>query len=150
MTIRPAVPDDVPEIALLGEQFHREAAVADIAEFVTGDFEKTLHHLIESEDGILLIADEDGEVAGMAGGLCFPFYFNHSHRTGQEFFWFVRKGLRNGIGAKLLTALESEARANGCQSWAMIALANARADTMDRFYVSRGYRPTERGYIKRL
>jgi GNAT superfamily N-acetyltransferase len=148
--IRDATLDDVPTIAALGELFHAEAGWSDIAEYVPADCEKTLAMLVNSDDGILIVAEDEGAIIGMAGGLAHPFYFNHAHKTGMEFFWWVKPGRRNGLGAQLLDAMESQANAKGCQSWAMIALDKVNPELTGRFYRMRGYRASEHSWIKRL
>jgi GNAT superfamily N-acetyltransferase len=147
--IRHATVEDVPTIALLGHRFHEEAGWGDIADYVPADCEKALTHLVESDDGILIVADEGG-IVGMAGGLCHPLYFNHAHKSGQEMFWWVDPRSRNGVGAQMLDALEAEAKAKGCKSWAMIALAKVKPELMGRVYQRRGYRASENTWIKRL
>jgi len=146
--IRPARLDDLPVIAALGEAFHEEAGWSDIAEYVPEDCEVSLRHMVES--GILLVADRDGEIVGMAGGLTFPLYFNFAHRTGQEFFWYMKPGLRDGTGRRLLDALEDAARDAGCQSWIMIALDKVNPEATGRYYRHRGYRASEHSWIRRL
>lgn len=148
--IRPATPADVPEIARLGELFHAEAGWGDIAEYSQPDTEKTLTHLVNDENGILLVAERDGEIVGMCGGLAHPVYFNHGHKSGQELFWWMKPDLRDGTGKDLLDAMEDQAKAIGCQSWAMIALDKVRPELMGRIYQRRGYRASEHSYIKRL
>jgi GNAT superfamily N-acetyltransferase len=148
--IRRACLHDVSEIARLGELFHAEAGWADICEYNRGDVEKTLAALIESQDGILLVAERDGQIVGMCGGLASPIYFNHAHKGGQELFWWMKPGLRDGTGRLLLDAMEAEAKAIGCSSWAMIALDKVNPELTGRLYRRRGYRASEHSYIKRL
>lgn len=148
--IRDATLDDVPTIAALGELFHAEAGWEDIAEYAPADCEKTLAMLVNGDDGILIVAEDEGEIIGMAGGLAHPFYFNHAHKTGMEFFWWVKPGRRNGLGVQLLDAMESQARALGCLSWSMIALDKVNPELTGRFYRKRGYRASEHSWIKRL
>jgi GNAT superfamily N-acetyltransferase len=148
--IRNATPEDIPEIARLGELFHAEAGWADICEYSIDDTQKTLGHLVSDESGILLVAERDGEIVGMAGGLAHPIYFNHSHKSGQELFWWMKPGLRDGTGRLLLEAMENAARDIGCTSWAMIALDKVQPEITGRIYRRRGYRASEHSYIKRL
>lgn len=148
--IRTATHDDVPAIAALGRKFHGEAGWADIADYVKKDCEASLHGMIDNPDAILLVAEDEGEIAGMAGGVTFPLYFNASHRTGQELFFYIVPGLRNGMGRKLLATLETEARALGCQSWIMIALEKIRPEATGRLYRREGYRAAEHSWIRRL
>lgn len=148
--IRDASLHDVPEIARLGELFHAEAGWADVCDYSREDTEKTLAHMVESDDGILLVAESDGEIVGMCGGLAHPVYFNHSHKSGQELFWWMKPGLRDGTGRLLLETMEARARAIGCSSWAMIALDKVQPELTGRIYKRRGYRASEHSYIKRL
>jgi GNAT superfamily N-acetyltransferase len=147
--IRPATLEDVAEVARLGKLFHAEAGWGDICEYSLEDTEKTLRFLVEDDNGILLVADT-GEIVGMCGGLAHPVYFNHAHKSGQELFWWVKPGLRDGTGRLLLEAMEDEARRIGCVSWSMIALDKVNPELTGRLYRRRGYRASEHSYIKRL
>lgn len=147
--IRYATLDDVATIARLGEQFHAEAAWSDIVDYRVEDCEASLRAMIESDDGIVLVVDT-GEIIGMAGGIATSTYFNQTHRTGQELFWWMHPSHRHGWGAKLLNALEDAARAAGCHSWGMICLDKVNPEAMGRLYRRRGYRASEHSYIKVL
>ncbi len=148
--IRPATPDDIPTIAEMGREFHEAAGWGDIADYDLDSITTMLGGMIDSPDMILLAAEQDGEVVGMAGGAMCPLYFNHAHRIGQELFYWVNPGSRNGIGKQLLDQLEATARAAGCQSWVMVALDKVNPEATGRLYRMRGYRPAERNWIRRL
>ena len=147
--IRHATPEDLPAIAEMGERFHTEAGWADIAGYSRGDCQASLKAMIEGA-GVVLVAENEGRIVGIAGGVYFPLYFNHGHKSGQELFLYVEPGLRDGTGAKLLTALEEAAREAGCQSWLMIALDHVAPEATGRLYKRRGYRPAEHSWIRRL
>lgn len=148
--IRPATLEDVPAIAEMGERFHAEAGWADVAGYSVGDCAKSLIQMIETELGIVLVAEDGGRIVGIAGGLVFPLYFNGAHKTGQELFLYVEPGRRDGTGARLLQALEDEARLAGCESWIMIALDKVSPEATGRLYQRRGYRAAEHSWIRRL
>lgn len=148
--IRPATHEDIATVAALGQRFFKEAGWSDVAEWDDASIRHTLGHLIDGEGGILLVAEHDGRIVGMTGGLVHPLYFNHSQLTGQELFWWVDPEHRKGIGAALLDRLEVEARARGASSWAMIALDKVRPEAVGAVYRRRGYRAAEHSYIKRL
>lgn len=148
--IRPARVEDCETIARLGEIFHAEAAWSDICSFKVNDCQQTLERMCALPDAILLVVDVGAKIIGMAGGLVSPLYFNLTHRTGQELFWWIDPAARGGIGIRLLDALEDEARARGCSSWAMIALDKVQPERMAKLYERRGYRASERSFIKRL
>lgn len=146
--IRPGTRGDIEVVAALGEEFHREANWSDICEYVADDSIATLGILLES--GILLVAEEENEIVGMAGALVFPFYFNTSHITGNELFLWVRPDRRGSLGARLLKALETEAKARGCKSFSMQLLEAIEPGKTEKFYLRNGYRPAERTFMKVL
>jgi GNAT superfamily N-acetyltransferase len=150
MMIRPAAEHDIPLLLEMGRRFFGEAGWGDVTEYDPASMERTIRHLIDSEAGILLVAEADGEVAGMAGALLYPHYFNTDSLTGQEIFWWVEPAHRTGFGGALLDAMESAAAAAGAVSFTMVSVASLRSDALDRVYRRRGYRPAERTYIKRF
>lgn len=149
-TISDATQDDVAEVARLGRNFYEEAAWADIVEWDDASIRQTLSGLVASDDGIVLVLCREGVIKGMAGGMVYPMYFNHDHRTGQELFWWLSPDQRDGAGKALLDALEQAAGARGAESWSMIALDKLRPEALGALYRRRGYRASERSYIKRL
>lgn len=148
--IRLATPDDVPALVDMGREFHGAAGWADITAFVDADCATTLANMIYNDSAIVLVAVEGEQVIGMAGGVTTPIYFNYGHRSGQELFFWMRPDARTGEGARLLAALENEARALGCESWVMLSLENIRPQATGALYKRRGYRLAEHNWIKRL
>ena len=148
--IRDATEDDIPSIVVLGEYFYHEAGWHDVAEWDAQSITLTLHNLVKSDDGILVVLSRKGVISGMAGGLVYPLYFNMHHRTGQELFWWVSPEERIGAGRMLLETLEERARDRGADSWAMVALDRVRPTAVAALYQRRGYRASEHTYIKRL
>jgi GNAT superfamily N-acetyltransferase len=100
--------------------------------------------------GVVLVAEDEGRIVGIAGGIFFPLYFNHAHKSGQVLFLYVEPGRRDGLGGKLLAALENAAREAGCQSWIMIALDQVAPEATGRLYRRRGYRAAEHSWIRSL
>lgn len=148
--IRPAGVEDIPTIASMGKAFFDEAAWSDVVEYVSEDCAASLLAMIEGEHGIVLVAEEAGQIVGMAGGVVCPLYFNRAHLSGQELFLWVKPGERRGLGGRLLIALEQAAKDAGCQSWSMIALDRVEPEATGKLYERRGYRASEHSYIKRL
>lgn len=148
--IRHANHRDVPAMVEMGRQFHCDAGWGDITEFSNEDCAATLAKMVGLDDAILLVVEREGNLIGMAGGLASPIYFNHAHKTGQELFFWMEPGSRNGDGRQLLEALEEEAREIGCQSWVMISLDRIRPEATGLLYKRRGYRASEHSWIKRL
>jgi L-amino acid N-acyltransferase YncA len=148
--IRNATIEDIPAIAAIGAHFHAVAGWSDIAGYSADDCAKSIAAMMEAGSGLFVVADEDGEIAGMAGGVVFPLYFNSQHLSGQELFLWVEEQQRDGLGGNLLAALEDEARKAGCDSWSMIALDKVRPAATGALYKRRGYRAAEHSWMKRL
>lgn len=146
--IRKATFADIPDIARLGAIFHAQAGWEEIP-YSQGDCEKSLHNLMANPAFICLVAETDS-IVGMASGVISPVYFNHSHVSGEELFWWVADDAPQMTGIRLIEALENEARAKGCQTWQMKSLARLGGERMVKLYERRNYRASERTFIKEL
>lgn len=147
--IREATEADIPAIARLGAEFHAAAGWADIFAYSVADCETSLGQLMGLDSFICLVAETD-RIVGMTAGIVCPVYFNRAHLSGEELFWYVSEDAPQMTGLRLLEALESAAKAKGCQSWQMKSLAKLGGERMDRVYRRRGYRPSESTFIKRF
>lgn len=144
--IRRAVVADLPRMVEMGARFHAYAGIPE-APFDAESFAKTLQHGIAADNQAYFVAESDGAVVGMTGGVSYPSYFNHSAKAAQEMFWWCDVP---GLGRDLYAALEAWAVSQGCKTLTMIALHDEKAGRMDRLYKRMGYRPTEHCYIKGL
>lgn len=148
--IRIATHDDATAIAALGVQFHDEAGWSDIAAYVESDCAKFIHMMLEAAGAVLFVADHDGKILGMAGGVVVPLYFNSGHLHGQEIFFWVHPDHRGAIGSKLFDALEQGASDLGAKSFQMVALDKVQPELTGRLYRRRGYRAAEHNWVKVL
>ena len=142
--IRKAALSDIPKIIEMGRRFYEASGYKDITEFDPESLEQTLRN-----SGAIILVAEKESVVGMAGALVYPFYFNSKHLTAQEMFWWVDPEHR-GIGSLLFDALLEEVKKSGAKSLSMIALENLNPERVGEFYKSRGFRPSDRSYIKRI
>lgn len=125
----------------MGEKFATLAKLDDHVGYDPESAESLFYHLMESPDGILIISDK-----GMIGGLCYPHPFNSKVRIGQEVFWWSE----GRDGALLLGAAEQRAKELGCAFWGMITVETVNPDRMARYYEKRGYKATERAFMRAL
>lgn len=136
------MPQDFPSMVKMGRRFYEASGYAEITEFDEASFEATL-----STPAVFLVVDKDNELVGMAGALVYPLYFNIRHMTAQEMFWWVDPEYR-GVGGELFDALLSEVKKLGAQSLTMIALE--RFSWVGSYYEKRGFKPTERSFMRRI
>lgn len=146
--IRPMTIADLPEVSRLGAEFHAKAGWDEIA-YNEADCLVSLTKFMETGSFIGLVAD-DGHIVGMLGGIISPVYFNYSHKSGEELFWYVADDAPQMTGIKLLKAMEAEARAHGCASWQMKSLARLGGERMVQLYERMGYRRAESSFLKEL
>lgn len=147
--IREATVSDIPEIAALGHKFHAQAGWEEI-EYSREDCAASLTEFMGADCFLCIVAEVDGDILGMASGVLSPVYFNRSHLSGEELFWWVAPDAPQMTGIRLLERLEGLARERGCRTWQMKSLARLNGDRMTRLYERRGYRASEQTFIKRL
>lgn len=151
MKIRNADEADIPQLLDMAAQFCEASGHADNAAFDPASMERTLRGLIAGDDGILLVAEHGGRLAGMAGGLVYPLYFAAGRVTGQELFWWVEPVFRgSGAALALLRGLEGAAQEKGAGTFIMGALESLRPGAVGSLYERSGYRPMEHLYLRRL
>jgi GNAT superfamily N-acetyltransferase len=110
----------------------------------------TLLKLINSDESVVLVADENG-VVGMLGAMIYRHYFNLSHITGNELFWWIDPEYRHGsLAMRMFRALEEWAAQSGAHSFTVGALHAQSPEKLSRFYDRNGYSPLESTYTKVL
>lgn len=137
--IREAAHEDIPAMLEMAARFALKAGIDETVGFCVDSVSLLLEGLIDNPDGVALIGDNS-----MAGGVVFAHPFNAAHRIGHEMYWYSegREGLR------LIQSLEEAFRERGASSVAMATLEALGADSLQKFYQRRGYRPLDRNFIK--
>jgi GNAT superfamily N-acetyltransferase len=147
--IRVATTEDFAPLLTMGREFYDASGYSDLVGFDRESLVRTFEQLMQN--GGLFVAEVNGEVVGMVGGMVYPFYFDADHLTGQEVFWWVMPEHRKGrIGLELLQALEEWAKARGAKSLSMVSLDRLNPEQVARMYSAAGYRASEHTFIKRL
>lgn len=146
--IRLAVPDDGPALMRMGEAFFAESGHAERFAFDRLSFAHTCTAL--GMAGLLLVAEKDGKVVGMAGVDVAKSICNHSVLVARETFWYCDPDYRKGLGRKLLAAMETAAGSYGATFFDVVAEPGLRSKPLERLYEMAGFNPAERTFRKRL
>ena len=149
MLIRDAKHDDIPAIIVMGQRFFDASGYDDLTDYDEQSAAATFAMLIDSVDGVVLVAEHEGVVVGTAAALVFPFFFNHTHKHAQEFFWWVNDEAR-GAGVRLMKELEQKSCNLGAQSLTVAAVASLKAEAVGAVYRRAGFCASDSTYVKRL
>lgn len=145
--IRKAELRDIDGIIKLAKDFFKESVGEYGLTIENQTIAETIHSYIENMIGI--VAEENGKVVGVIGGMLLPSIFNKTQLIGQETVWFVNKDYRKGtIGLKLIKAFEYECLERGANLIIMGLMGNLNTDILDKYYKRHNYKLLEREYIK--
>lgn len=142
--IRSATPDDIDQIAVLGERFIRESHYGRLIGLNPEALRSVAEMLIREDHGLLLVDEFYGELAGMIGMIA-TIHPTSWEPVASELFWYVPPEVRGG-GIKLLFAAENWARENGMSRCIMVS-PNERVSAL---YIRLGYDELETQFIKEL
>lgn len=114
--------------------------------------EETASELIDGSlaQGLCSVAESD-QVIGFVLGLAFPSILNKGYLMGAELAWWVEPAHRkSSAGIRLLRHIEKSARDLGIKAWSMMLLESLEPEKVEKIYLSIGYEPAERTFIKYL
>lgn len=146
--IRPSIASDMPRLIEMGLAFNEEAGYAEEIPFCARSFGVTLNIL--SNANLLLVADKGHGPIGMAGADVAPAICNDTILLSREVFWYVDPPHRQGLGGKLLVALEELVKARGARLFDVVAESGKRSEALARLYRARHFSPAENTFRKRL
>lgn len=140
--IRLATPDDIDQIAVLGERFITESHYRRLIGINPDALRSVAEMLIREDHGLLLVDEFYGELAGMIGMIA-TIHPTSWEPVASELFWYVPPEAR-GCGLKLLYAAERWARKSDLKRCIMVS-PNERVATL---YRRLGYDELETQFIK--
>lgn len=138
--LRIATSDDLELVVEMGLKFIETSPYKDI---YSPDKLKDLvadYIAAKGENKIVLVYEDKGMILGMI----YPFAFGDVLQCMEVGWWVEPDYRKEGIGDKLLEALEYWANKLGCSIMTMVSLD----DKLDKFYTKKGYRLSERLYMK--
>lgn len=113
--VRPAIPEDLPAVVALAVHAREESPA--VAQLAAAEPERLLAHLsvLLSVDGHVLMAEHDGEVAGMlVARVVGPHLFSGTPSLYLDLVFVAPAARRRGVGHALLRAAADVAAANDC------------------------------------
>ncbi|MGX5731963.1 N-acetyltransferase family protein [Pseudoxanthomonas beigongshangi] len=148
MHVRHATLKDVPGIVEMSAKFYATTTYAQWAEFNP----ETVHDLASNltENHVMLVAEDGGQLVGMVGLFAAPFMFNADAMAAYEVVWWVDPDAQGqGTGKALLAAIEPACAAKGCRAIQMVHLSTSPPQAA-AIYERMGYRHSESSYTKAL
>lgn len=146
--IRPATIEDIPRIVELGNMLHQESRYAAIS-FSEEKVAALMKHLIQV-DGVVFVAEVDGEiVGGIAGGVT-EFWFS-TEKQAFDYSFFLAPDARHGMQAvRLMVAFESWAKLRGARQVDMGITTDIHVDKSARLYTGMGYKDCGKLFVKEI
>lgn len=149
--VRAATPEDMPAYMDLAAAFVATTPINHIVPFNRDTTYAFVEKSLDNPDMLILVAEDDGKIIGITAAMTYPMYFNTDKLVAQELWWYLTPEARGGPASKMLfQTIEKWAKAKGAEAMFMIALADARVDTLAKVYKRSGYTPVERSYVKGL
>jgi len=147
--IRQAVLDDTEATLALIEEFYEESLKEYGLSFKVETLIDTIFNFITNHIG--LVAEKDGKIIGVIGGVVMPSIFDKDQKIAQEVIWYITKEERKGtMGIRLLKAFEEECVKRGAKFISMIYMGNLLSDELKRFYEKLSYKLMENHFIKEV
>lgn len=149
ITVRKATEADLPEYVKLSADFHAASPMQRVCEFEPEGFKEFVVAAIDNPDICILLAELNGEIVGITGGIIYPLYFSPSHKVSQELWWWLTPAARgSGVGNKMFKHLQLWSKERGAKTIFMIALEDEKAEKMEKVYCRAGFEPMERTFMK--
>jgi GNAT superfamily N-acetyltransferase len=149
IVVREAVEADLPIYVQLSADFHAASPMQRVCEFEPEGFKEFVLSAIDNPDICILLAELNGEIVGITGGIIYPLYFSPSHKVSQELWWWLTPAARgSGVGNKMFKHLQLWSKERGAKTIFMIALEDERAEKMEKVYCRAGFEPMERTFMK--
>lgn len=148
MIIRHAVDNDVDDIVAMAERFYPTSGYERIAPLAKVSAAGLA--IVTMESGVMLVADEQTQLVGMACLHLEPYLFNTAVTIAQEIAWWIEPEFRGGmLAARLLYAAEAACRERGAHVIRMATLPDSPPQAA-ALYQRMGYAPSENYFIKGL
>lgn len=148
MTLEKLTIETLADVQDIGHAFTAEVDYP--GGFVFSAFANLWETLLTANIGVIFVIRDGSRVVAALGCSFIPDGFN-GRLTACENWWFAHKEYRGaGIAIQLFDAFEDEATKRGAQKLLMGRLETPQAEKLERLYVSRGFKPLEKTFVKDL
>lgn len=138
--IRLATHEDLGALLVLAEQMHGESRFAR-RRFSLDKMARLFATLIDSEDGLVLVAERNGEVVGGFAGYVAEDWFG-PEKTSGDFGMFVSPDRRGGVAAMaMLKAYRTWAQSRGVAQPEAGITTGVHLEATTRLYEAAGFHP---------
>lgn len=141
MEARLAVPSDIPELALMGEDFFKLTAYADKTTYDFLSIVRTIREMIKN--GCVTVAVEDGDIKGFYGAVINDLCWNEDMRIANELFWW-------GTPKAMVMAFDEALRHMEGIYLCSSTLASMKPEVTQKFYEKRGFENMGNFYFKEI
>ena len=150
MKIRGVRDSDVVTLVELGEAFWYSTPLSKVMPYNAQTVYDLVRHTPDS--GFILVADDEGTIAGFVLVLVAPFHFNTDYKAATEIAWYVHPEYRGeGVGESLREAAEAMALTQGATFLSMMLITGTEGEAAAREqYTSQGYTKSEETFVKVL
>jgi GNAT superfamily N-acetyltransferase len=143
--------DTLSLIAVLNEAF-LESPYTETHSFSEDRVVKLISYVLSvgPDIGLLLLAENEGEIVGVFSALK-TYTTMGLEETAIELIWWVRKDFRKTrLSIQLISAFEYWADKLGVKRLVLGSMANSHDDGIEKFYLRKGYKLTEKTYTKEV
>jgi GNAT superfamily N-acetyltransferase len=148
MKITAATSHDVDLIYKFGRAFWDQTKYAQAG--IEYDYD-TVTDVIKlcMNDGVALLAKDEGKIVGMILILVFPFLMNRNELIATEWVFYTDPEYRKqGVGENLLETSEYILKLMGVKLFNMVSVQNVTPENAHRLYEKRGFELAETTYMK--
>lgn len=146
MIVRDATQADIPRIVEMAREFYAISGYRDIAEASIPSLAGLA--IITMESGVMLVADDGGDVVGMACLYIEPYVFNPEVTIANEIAWWIEPSHRGTLLAmKMMTAIHARCAEKEVKAIRMAVLKDSPPAAVG-VYERLGYVKTDSHYMR--
>lgn len=150
MIIRDATLNDAPDLLRMGELMHHESPRFNKFTFDLDKTRKLIEFLVTNSNGIVIVAERDGKLIGMLGGMVSEHFFSRDTYA-CDFVVFIDPEHRGGSTViRMIKLFEQRAKDLGAKEVSLGISTEVNTERTANLYEKLGYMRSSVGTIKRI